>query len=351
MRISLLILFSPRCIIFGLGTSTQPTSKPSAQPTSQPSTNLTIKPTIKPTAYPSLEPSARPSRRPTARPTPKPTAIPSIRPTKNPSAKPTKYPSAKPTRRPTRKPTARPTRRPTRKPTGRPTRRPSSIPTRTPSRYPTSLPTGSPSFQLTQLTILTLIQFDKCSILDSFAQAIWKNVTADTVLTQLQNSLNNDATSLQILIGILSQASTTNRRIQQLQQSSPLYITFNIFINLRSGTNYTQRSMESNILKAFDTLDEKTNYIFRLQQQSSAFSSINKMTITIRSSVDPPQPTMKPNRPLKKEDSTTTTIIIAASSVAGFLSFFACACLFRRRRRNAKKESSQIMTEPTREPT
>jgi hypothetical protein len=71
-------------------------------------------------------------------------------------------------------------------------------------------------------------------------------------------------------------------RMRKLQTSSSgLEVTLDLYVTVRSATNFTMESMQDSIGTAFDTTDKRTKFIVGLQQKDTAFNRVNAVVVII----------------------------------------------------------------------
>jgi hypothetical protein len=71
-------------------------------------------------------------------------------------------------------------------------------------------------------------------------------------------------------------------RMRKLQSSlAGLEVTLELYVTVRSATNFTTEAMQDSIGTAFDTTEKRTQFIVRLQQKDTAFNRINAVVVLI----------------------------------------------------------------------
>jgi hypothetical protein len=170
--------------------------------------------------------------------------------------------------------------------------------TTTPSVLPSLSPSQGPSFSRQELSFFVLFQFDDLDDVNDKSRAILESETSRVIKIALETEHPEDRFNVISTLkgkspinGLSSAISTDfNRKLsgdetllqRRLQTTrSGLEVSLQVFVNTRSSNNYDTETLQNSIGTAFDTVDDRTEFIDSLQQQDTAFSRINSVRVII----------------------------------------------------------------------
>lgn len=239
------------------------------------------------------------------------------------------------------------------KPSVSPSSSPTVVPSFSPTKSPSSLPSVSPSFPRQELNFYLKFTFDDLNDFGGRAESLFEDTTSKLVKEELEKSYKPDTFEVRSDITFKAKVSelpggrrqlskrggTQINTLRNLQATNALEVGTNLFVDVRSGTKYTQKGMKGVIAQVFDTEKERVDFLETLQlNDSDTFSTINEMEIEIddeRINV------------AKKSGPIPNWVYVAAGSSAGLvLVFFVIIFLVRRRRDGSSYAVHEFDEEP-----
>lgn len=304
-----------------------PTLPPTPSPTNEPSVDPTAAPTPS-TPSPSLRPSAHPTPQPTPQPTPEPSTNPTITPSFWPSYRPSLTKSQDPTPSGTLEPSIspQPSASPTvsYQPTNFPTDTPSAVPSLSPSRAPSSVPSFVPSLVLqtgmvkeARMRLFILKRMNEVDV------NVWTSTTEDFLMAHLRE-VKPPLEVVELTVTIVQQIAANRRYLQQLNGGGSLLVVFNVSIAYRSQVD--DDDVDLLVWSAFDLLQDRTEYILKLQKRSLTFQEVELVQFSVEG-YEPPA-TLAPT-PGKKD--TVNIGVIVGATVGGVALIILVILLFLRR--------------------
>ena len=154
------------------------------------------------------------------------------------------------------------------------------------------MPSSKPSYSEQTLSVFVKFQFDNLEEFDgNLPRSVLETETSRVVSASLQAAYPDAFTVIAELDSQRVIQSESRRNLKQAKTASfprglqttisGLQVSIEVFLRVRSATTYSIQEIQETIGRAFDTTEEREDFIEALQQADSTFSRINNLAVEV----------------------------------------------------------------------